>query len=551
MSLRIYSESELSRRFHYTPPLGTKWFPFGSEFIFELTSPKAKNPLTNSPENTPQESDDNSHVGLYLIAITVASIGLRWWSTGGQSITFDEHYEIELAKNTVQHILNRGDGFPPLYGVLLKSWMGIFPGANSARIFSILTGAIGCLAIYQLGKQVAGRSAGLWSAGILAVLPLHLFYCSEGRAYPLLLLITTWAILCILRAIESNRMGPWIGFTLLATAGLHTHYLFALFVAITLSVAFLMMRGKQRISSVLSAVAILVLIVPLVVIWSPADFAMQNEWTFRVDFGLGALGFTYGSFLMGYTLGPSLRNLHGLPMKEALVQVLPWMGLIGSGIMLLVVSAKRWLMPTRASNAMLFPLVMAPLAMGILCNVAQVGYQVRYSLWALIPCVVLLGWLCGQGIQTKYGRLGIACLAVAFAVAIWNRHYVDDYRNADMDALATFLQQQSAETAADQPIIVVSGYMAEPLKRYMPSEAKILGIPMTAPYSDRELEMAKILNTASQETQSFWLVYTREFHEDPDGELMQQIEEICSVTPTTTFAGVQLFQAKFANAPAD
>ena len=72
---------------------------------------------TPLPGNTWSSADKTPRSGSswQLIAILLAAVALRFFYADGQSITFDEYYEIQLAKQNLQEILLRGDGFPPLY----------------------------------------------------------------------------------------------------------------------------------------------------------------------------------------------------------------------------------------------------------------------------------------------------------------------------------------------------------------------------------------------------------------------------------------------------
>jgi hypothetical protein len=479
-----------------------------------------------------------SRVRIGLALILMIGFVVRLWYASGQSLTFDENYELELVQGSVSYILHKGDGFPPLYALLLKGWVAVF-GPDSSRLWSILLGCGCCLAMFPFTKLVGGTKAALWSTGILAVLPIHVFYSTETRAYSLLLLIATLALTSVMRTIKSPNRRSWIGFVLMATMGIYTHYLFGCFVALVLVVTFLQSR-ENRISSVLAALAIGALILPLMLLWSEADFAMQSSWEYRIGFGLAALGYTYGSFLMGYTLGPSLRALHGMSVTAAVQQTLPWAILIGSGLCLVLFQAKQRCTKFRQAMPLLFVFALAPLGMGLMCNVVDIGYQVRYSIWAVIPCVAYGGWLASQAWDSRLGKLGLAMLAVAFSIAIWNRHYVDDYRNADVASVAEFLDGE-----ADMPVLVVSGYMVKPLGYYCDAAQEIVGIPTDADYANRASEMETILNDLAATSREFAFVYTREFHEDAEGKLFAQVGGRAELTPWNEFSGVKLYRAKF------
>jgi hypothetical protein len=376
--------------------------------------------------------------------------------------------------------------------------------------------------------------------GLAAILPIHAFYTSEGRAYSLLLLIGTLALNSIVKAIKSNQTADWVTFSVLATLGLHTHYLFALFVALTLSVAFVQLRS---IKAVISGAAILVMIAPMVYLWAPCDFKFQQDWYYRVHFGLGELAFTYGSYFLGFSLGPSLRELHSLWVRDAIPIVAPWAAItLASLTGLICVSRNR--IPLKKETPVLIVIAAAPCLMGMLCSAAGVGYQVRYSIWSIVPCVVLLAWLARHAWYHWVGKVGTIAMVLMFAMAIFNRHSNDRYRNADLGSTAAFIQKTSEAT--NSPIIVVSGYMAEPLRYYL-DDAKwqVEGIPMDAAREDREMEFSKIVQRSATHSPTGWLVYTREFHEDQDGVLIEKLRDAGTLEQVREFAGVKLYRVTF------
>ena len=280
-----------------------------------------------------------------------------------------------MAKQDLQQILLRGDGFPPLYSVTLYIWNMVF-GSETGRILSILTGAAGCLAMYVLGKTVGGRKVGIIAAAITAFLPIHLFYTSEIRAYAQLLLATTFALNYLILAVRHDRWQDWLVFSAIATVGLHTHYLFAIFVAMTLLLSLIYVRS---IKPFVSGALIITLLIPLAIYCVPADLAMQQGWAYRVNFGIGELAFTYGSFLMGYTLGPSLRELHVLWTREAIFYALPWASFFGAALLGIVYSARKKDVLGHREFPIFASLAFAPLVVGGLCKFAGIGYCLLYT----------------------------------------------------------------------------------------------------------------------------------------------------------------------------
>ena len=74
-----------------------------------------------------------------------------------------------------------GDGFPPLFSLLVHWWMQV-PGAEQApRLFVALIGILGLPLMWLLGRELGGQKLGLLAAFLLAISPIHVWY-SPGPA---------------------------------------------------------------------------------------------------------------------------------------------------------------------------------------------------------------------------------------------------------------------------------------------------------------------------------------------------------------------------------
>ena len=67
---------------------------------------------------------------------------------------------------------------------------------------------------------------------------------------------------------------------------------------------------------------------PLLALIGP-DLALQAGYPGQTGFGVAQWGYTYFSFLSGFTLGPSMRDLHTLSAVDAARQSLPWLAVLG------------------------------------------------------------------------------------------------------------------------------------------------------------------------------------------------------------------------------
>jgi mannosyltransferase len=92
----------------------------------------------------------------------------------------------------------------------------------------VLAGALTLVAIYLLGKELYGRSAGLLAALLLALHASHIRYSQEARSYALLGLALVFAAYFLARAVHSTSDNDWTAFVLLSALSVYLHFFAAL-----------------------------------------------------------------------------------------------------------------------------------------------------------------------------------------------------------------------------------------------------------------------------------------------------------------------------------
>lgn len=103
------------------------------------------------------------------------------------------------------------DFHPPLF--FMVSWIWGQIGGYSEiwmRIPSVFFGELSILSVYLIGRRLHSKNAGLLSAFILAVNPLHIYYSQEVRMYTLATLAVTLNMLLFIKLIEGNYVN-WRG----------------------------------------------------------------------------------------------------------------------------------------------------------------------------------------------------------------------------------------------------------------------------------------------------------------------------------------------------
>ena len=112
------------------------------------------------------------------------------------------------------------------YYWLLHSWMQ-FAGHDefALRLLSALLGSLSVALMCWVGFAMLGPSTGLWSGGIAAVSPLHVYYSQEVRGYALLIFLLLLMYLTCWRAISEGTWKAWLTASCCALLACMTHYL--------------------------------------------------------------------------------------------------------------------------------------------------------------------------------------------------------------------------------------------------------------------------------------------------------------------------------------
>ncbi len=173
-----------------------------------------------------------------ILALTLASFGLRIWRIDDKSIWWDESLSLHRARGNVLYILSNRielpsssstDLHPPLYFLLLhittrlagESDLALrFPSAAFATLIVPL--------LYVMGIRLRGVRLGLWAAALGAFSPLYLWYAQEARMYTMVTALGLASFYFLWRALSRPGWQWGLGFGLAASAAMGTQYLSAL-----------------------------------------------------------------------------------------------------------------------------------------------------------------------------------------------------------------------------------------------------------------------------------------------------------------------------------
>jgi uncharacterized membrane protein len=165
------------------------------------------------------------HFVVIATIITLLAFLLRVYRIGRLELWLDEAYSFLLA-TTPEWFgpATLSNNTPPLYHVLLRGWMAVVGDSEAGlRLLSALFGTLFVVAVIWGGRLLFTPTVGLWSGGVAAVSPLHVFYSQEARTYALLALTVMLTYAALAWALRQNSWRSWALVSVSTALALYSH----------------------------------------------------------------------------------------------------------------------------------------------------------------------------------------------------------------------------------------------------------------------------------------------------------------------------------------
>jgi uncharacterized membrane protein len=277
-----------------------------------------------------------------VVAATLVAAFLRLFHLGHQSLWIDE----------VMTWYNGGIGTPfsfssvlenlhgPLYGLIVRVWCIVAGDSEWAlRLPSALAGVLVVPGMAWLAAAWLGRDAVIPAAWLAAGSPFLVWYSQEARSYSQLVLCVVLASAALLALARRPRARAALAYAAAAAAGLLSSFSFLLVAPLHLRWWLTGAEARATGARRLRLLALMALGLVLVTLpWAPrllhtldwkrlrpGSTAASTSTPLRgsTTFHVGAIPFALHAFAVGYTLGPSLRELRGDPSTHTLVRHAP------------------------------------------------------------------------------------------------------------------------------------------------------------------------------------------------------------------------------------
>ncbi len=194
------------------------------------------------------------------MGLTAAGVAIRFPTLGLQSYHHDEVVTAaRVLPGSFGHMLrevHRSESTPWLYYVLAWGWSKAFGlGEFGLRSLSAVFGTVTIPVAYLIGRELAGRRAGLMTMAFAVVNPMLIWYSQEARAYSLLVLFCSLSLLFFLRFRRTAAGSDLALWSLSSALALASHYFAAFPIAIEAGWLLLETGPRRRLLVALGGIA--------------------------------------------------------------------------------------------------------------------------------------------------------------------------------------------------------------------------------------------------------------------------------------------------------
>ncbi|MBC7235764.1 MAG: glycosyltransferase family 39 protein [Chloroflexi bacterium] len=486
-----------------------------------------------------------SGASLFLPGILLLAVALRCYGLARESLWLDEATSLMLARMDVPTLIRWTslDIHPPLYYTLLHFWIRLGESEAIVRGLSVMAGVFAVGVIYALGEALFDKRTGLLAALLLAVAPMHVWYSQEARMYAWVALLMAASLLMALRAWQTGRWPWWVGYVLITSAALYTHYYAVFVVGVeNLLVLYGLFRGwaRGRLLRVwaLAQLGVFLLFLPWFPIFLLPITIGGGGW---ITMGVGrpslsALAQTAVLYMVGFgrELYPTWLRRLGYLLFGGLLVMGAWPQREPKPI------AGRDGVTLRPVEALGMTLGYLALPLGLAWGVSQVFkpmYSARYMLPFLLPFLLLVARGVAR-LPRALGQVAMAALVVLGLVGV--QAQVTALEKPDWRGLAQRLIERSEP---GDVVLFMPGWHAKPFDYYAQGALDLYSdVPIPVPrYGEKALAA---VDEALVGHRRVWFVWENEHYTDPDGEVFKYLFQHCRLVenaPLERVGQVMLF----------
>jgi len=355
-----------------------------------------------------------------LLAFVALAFGLRAWQLGAQALRGDEAFDVILVQGSMRDVLDElraTQPYPPLFHITLKGWIAVVGRAEFALRFPALWCSVLMVPLaYALADLWLGKGAALWSAALLALQPLSIWYAQDSRMYAALMLsslASTW-LAARLWAAQKQRW-LWIGYVATTFLGLMTHYM-ALVALAAQQVCALIAIGPTRNGRLwrhwVSAQGLMALLyLPWAIYAWPLLRSHISTWAEPT-----------AVWMMAW------RLLQSTTVGLTIDWRLAWVPTLAAGASMAIAGVGLWSSGKRRELLLLLAWIAVPSALVAVGSLFRPMFSERYLVFLVTPTLILTGYGLFRLGQWRWLQAALTALLVGgMAVSLYGYHFLPAY----------------------------------------------------------------------------------------------------------------------------
>jgi len=492
--------------------------------------------------------------GLWLAVLL--ALFLRLFRIGHQSLWVDEIFtwygSAGYGPLVPADVLSDRHG--ALVHVIVHAWSSWFGDSEGALRLPMALATVALVpAVAGLARRIAGETAVLPAASLVALSPFVTWYGQELRSYAFVFL---WATLALSATLEYRAHGRPRDLALLvlwSLLGILSNLNGVFLVPVTFgALAVSPPPGRRRLLPLVVALgAVGLVLLPWILNYFhlfefarlvPGRAPMPEELPLRglPSFAWPAIPYTFFAFSVGYTLGPSLRLLHAHQGLAALLPFAPVLALVGLAFGTLAVFGLKALARRGFALFLLAGALVVPMAFVTWFALQNFKtFHPRYLGTGFPGWIVLLA--AGFAALARPWRVVVGGLVVVLcALSLANDYFVPAYGKEDFRAAATFLR---AELAPGDSLVAAGNH--SPLDYYwrdrVPGDRAPRPSVFWLGYAEDARLLPRFVPLVNRTGGATWVVVSRPENEDPAGRFIPWLE--ARYRPEVhPFAGVTVYR---------
>jgi hypothetical protein len=396
---------------------------------------------------------------------------------------------------------------------------------------------------YAWTSRWLGRGTARVAAVLLAVDPLHVHYSQEVRNYSFVFLFSMIACYAFDRFTERPARRSGAAYVLATAAAALSNFTAAFVFAAHTAIYFVRCGpgwGSIR-RWVVVCVAVLALISPwvyriytfidvsdLVTPVLPGEIDASERLRGETTVTWAAVPYTFYTFSVGFTLGPSLRELHGDAALGA-VMSRHWLPVLAVAFLFGAAAVAGAVRVGRRDRTVLALYLLVPVAATLLLNWQNAkAFNARYVLLAMPAYLCLLA----IGARAEKWRWPAVACAAVMAVSLWHYYFDGRYAKDDVKGAMRYVAERLDSAGHDECVLAPTVFQI--VERYYDGPAPVKTVYGRLPRASVDAQ----LDTVFAACNSMWYLRARPWEDDRDGIIWRAIAARYTEVERAQFNGV-------------